>query len=174
MGFPVGYAPPVVVTAAVATTSFPETMSPAQMCGHSVTFDNDTVVARQLTPLVVQTVGTRVLLTGSNFGFSPVVTAGLLVAPSFICSHSHEHIDVIINPGEGSGLQFAAVGWTIDVSVAGQDNANAPLRMRYDDPVVDSVAGDGPTQGGAVLTITGEWQENPTRVPLRLVRTCLD
>jgi hypothetical protein len=110
VGFPVGYAPPSLTTAAVSSVSFAETTSTVAMCGSDVAFEPAISVASQLRPLVVQTVGTRVTLTGTNFGFHPVVTAGLSAEPAHVCSSNHTFIDFIVTSGEGTGLLYTAAG----------------------------------------------------------------
>jgi hypothetical protein len=113
------------------------------------------LLSATMLPLQVPTVGTRVRLLGTNFGLNPVVLAGLSAAPATLCVANHTFLDVVVPPGEGSGLLLSTAGFQVQLMVAMQSTTSVPLRMSYAAPVVTAVRGDGPTLGGSLVTVEG-------------------
>ena len=127
-------------------------------------------------PLVVPTHGARIRLEGANFGVCPGVTLSInqpvtvpfCVASGFGASstlvpapgvaRNHSFVEFGVPSGEGTGLwEDAANGWSALLGVGGQ-TPGAPVLLRFAPPRVFSVApASGPTRGGAMLTISGDF-----------------
>jgi hypothetical protein len=158
VGLPLGYAPPTLTTTWVSVANAgSEALTPQALCASatssSAAFGPAVPVTGSTALLVAQTVGTVIRLAGSNFGATPVVTAGLSVAPAFVCTANDSSLVFIVPPGQGSGGED---GYQVTVRAADQSSfASTPLRLRYADPIVASVTPSGPTMGGVRITVTG-------------------
>lgn len=154
VGLPFGYARPSVSLVSVVN-NIPADAEVGPSCDDSWTFTFPSLLTSTTPVMVVPTVGTRVQLQGTNFGLNPVVLAGLAATPAVVCTANHTFIDVIVGAGEGTGLVYKTSGYVIELTVATQSAISPMIRMSYAPPTVSGVAGDGPTPGGSVVTVTG-------------------
>jgi hypothetical protein len=112
--------------------------------------------------VTVPTLGTRVRVTGTNFGLCPAVWAGFYLvsadAPGCAATRvvqagstgSHSSIELDIPEGEGAAMSFAIVA-------GGQSSTDAGQRIgfSYTAPAVTSVTPTGRTAGGDVIHVWG-------------------
>lgn len=154
VGLPFGYARPSVSLVSVVD-NIPADADVGPGCDDSWTFTFPGLLTSTTPVMVVPTVGTRVRLQGTNFGLNPVVLAGLVATPAVVCTANHTFIDVIVGAGEGTGLMYKISGYVVELTVATQSATSPMIRMSYAPPTVSGVIGDGPTQGGSVVTVTG-------------------
>ena len=90
--------------------------------------------------------GTRLTLTGSNFGLTPSVSIGGRPA-SLAAPATHTSLEVDLPAGEGSNQPVL-------VTVDGR--SSGALEFDYDPPVIQNVvASSFPTAGGSTVTLTG-------------------
>jgi hypothetical protein len=150
VGFPIGYAPPLVVAAAVVDASRVSSCQP-------VAFPPAVPVPSSgLSPiLLANTSSSRVALWGMNFGRSPVVYAGITLVPAVLCVHNHTYIEFEVPEGEGTGYTFTPIGFTVALKVADQGMEDQQVRLQYGPPRLVSVDADVPTAGNETLHITG-------------------
>lgn len=94
--------------------------------------------------------GTRITLTGDNFGLSPSVYIGGRRCDAVLRDPvtPHSAISCLVPEGQGTGL-------AVEVVVAGQRNTDGPS-FNYDPPSISSISpASGPTTGGNPITLTG-------------------
>jgi large repetitive protein len=90
--------------------------------------------------------GTRLTLTGTNFGLSPSVSIGGRAA-SLAAPATHTSLEVDLPAGEGTNQPVL-------VTVDGR--SSGALEFDYDPPVIQNVvASSFPTAGGSTVTLTG-------------------
>lgn len=90
--------------------------------------------------------GTRLTLTGSNFGVSPSVSIGGRNAPLAVAA-THTMLQVDLPAGEGADQA---------VVVTAGDQSSAALDFDYQAPAITGIsAASFPTGGGTVITLTG-------------------
>ncbi len=113
----------------------------------SVPFSYQAPLLTSITPANGPTAGgTRLTLTGSNFGLSASVTIdgqpAALAAPA-----THNLLEVTLRPGQGTDRE-------VRVSAGGQ--TGNVLLFDYDPPVIESIsAASYPTAGGVAITLNG-------------------
>ena len=126
----------------------PVVVSSGQRSSNTLPFSYDAPVLDAITPASGPTAGgTRLTLTGSNFGVSPSVSLGGRNVPLAVAA-THTMLQVDLPAGEGADQAV--------VVTAGEQTSPAVF-FNYAAPSITSISpGNGPTAGNIPITIHGQ------------------